>query len=98
MALFQTDIEVARYSGRSRKIFVPSSVIQSFDADKVSTTLLSSENATEVTLPEQPSSVCSAAPVAGSQSRTVLSCDPDAIHLPSGEKASGTRVHGMLGS
>ena len=35
-----------------------------------------------------PSSVCRAAPVAASQSRTVLSPDADATVLPSGEKAT----------
>jgi hypothetical protein len=50
--------------------------------------LLSGEKATEVTEPEWPSSVCSAAPVAASQSRTVLSQDPDTTYLPSGEKAT----------
>src|SRR5579859_3681731 len=42
----------------------------------------------EVTQSEWPSSVCSGAPVAASQSRTVQSSDPDTTCLPSGEKAT----------
>ena len=37
---------------------------------------------------EWPSSVCSAVPVAASQSRTVLSSEPETTCLPSGEKAT----------
>ncbi|KFY83035.1 hypothetical protein V500_10208 [Pseudogymnoascus sp. VKM F-4518 (FW-2643)] len=41
------------------------------------------EKATELTEPKWPLSVCSAAPVVASQSRTVLSSEPDATTLPS---------------
>ena len=41
-----------------------------------------------VTAPEWPSSVCRAAPVTASQSLTVLSHEPEATVLPSGEKAT----------
>ena len=51
------------------------SAIQSFNRDKLRATLLSSEKATELTPLKWPSSVCSAAPVTASQSRTVLSYD-----------------------
>jgi len=44
--------------------------------------------ATDGTHLEWPSSVWSGAPVAASQSRTVLSCDPDTTCLLSGEKAT----------
>jgi hypothetical protein len=50
--------------------------------------LPSGENATELTGPEWPSSVCSAAPVPASQSLTVWSGEPDATSLPSGENAT----------
>ena len=40
------------------------------------------------TEPEWPSSVCSGAPVTASQSLTVLSREPDATSLLSGEKAT----------
>ena len=49
------------------------STIQWFGTSKVGSTLPSGEKATEVTEPEWPSSVCSGAPVAASQSRTVRS-------------------------
>jgi len=42
-----------------------------------------------------PSSVCRAAPVAASHSRTVLSLDADATVLPSGEKAILLGIHYM---
>src|SRR5437763_13725069 len=67
-------------------------------------TLLSSENATELTQPEWPSSVCNTAPVSTSQSLTlsasqsliesafqsltVRSPEPEAITLPSDEIAT----------
>jgi hypothetical protein len=53
------------------------------------TSLPSGEKATELTGPEWPSSGPPyGAPVAASQSRTVLSIEPDATSLPSGEKAT----------
>src|ERR1700750_25016 len=56
--------------------------------DPDATSLPSGENATVLTENEWPSRVCTVWPVAGSQSRTVLSRDPDAISLPSGEDAT----------
>jgi hypothetical protein len=67
------------------------SAIQPFATSRVFTAWLSGEMATDLTEPEWPSSVCSAAPVAASQSRTVLSPEPpepDTTCLPSGEKAT----------
>jgi hypothetical protein len=60
--------------------------VSSPDAD--ATTSPSGENATDLTQPEWPSSVGSAAPVSASQSLTVLSTDADATALPSGENAT----------
>src|SRR2546423_11298983 len=56
------------------------------DAD--ATSLPSGENATALTQSEWLLSVRRAAPVAESQSLTVLSCDADATSLPSGENAT----------
>jgi hypothetical protein len=50
--------------------------------------LPSGEKATDETELEWPSSLCCKAPVAASQSRTVLSLEPDTTCLPSGEKAT----------
>ena len=58
------------------------------EPDGVSHGLLSGENATARTQFEWPSSIYSAAPVAESQSMTVLSHDADATSLPSGENAT----------
>src|ERR1700721_676099 len=52
------------------------------------TSLPSAEKATELTQPQWPSSVCSGAPVAASQSLTVWAREPDATSLPSAEKAT----------
>ncbi len=64
------------------------SFIQLPDTSRVSTDLPSAEKATEVTPSEWPTSLCSAAPLAASQSRIVLSSNPDTTDLPSGEKAT----------
>ena len=89
MTLFQTAIEVARYSGGSQRNFSFPSITQSFDTNKPCSTLLSGEKATKETGLEWPSSVCSSVPVTASQSRTVSLSDPDTTCLPSGEKATG---------
>jgi hypothetical protein len=86
--LFQVATEVSRYSGGSQRIFSSPSTTQSSNTNKPPSPLLSGEEATEQTAPESLSSVCSAAPVAASQSRTVLSHDSDTTRRPSGEKAT----------
>ena len=63
-------------------------VTQWFTTDGA-TSLPSGEKATELTEPEWPSSGSPrGAPVAASQSLTVVSSEPDATSLPSGEKAT----------
>jgi len=52
------------------------------------TSFESGENATELTEPLYPLSVCVYAPVAGSQILTVLSFDPDATSFESGENTT----------
>ena len=84
---FQVAWQEARYSGDSQIIFDIPSTTHSPITRKVSS-FLSGEMATDGTHLEWPSSVWSGAPVAASQSRTVLSCDPDTTCLLSGEKAT----------
>jgi hypothetical protein len=67
---------------------MPPSATQSFDKSRGFTCLPSGKKAAELTAPVRPSSVCSAAPVLASQSRTVLSSEQETICLPSGEKAA----------
>jgi hypothetical protein len=69
-------------------MFPPFSATQSFDKYRVCTTLPSGEKATDGTESEWPSSVCSAALIIASQSRTVLSPDSDTTSLPFSEKTT----------
>src|SRR5438477_192168 len=64
------------------------STTQSPDTRKVCSSLSLGEKATDMTESEWPSSDCSSAPVVASQSRTVLSLDPETTCVPSGEKAT----------
>jgi hypothetical protein len=52
------------------------------------TYLLLGKKATDLTEPEWPSSICSAAPVTAFQSWTVVSSEPDTTCLPLGKKAT----------
>jgi hypothetical protein len=70
----------------SMPVAIPQSCTLLPDADASS--LESGEKATDLTMSLCPSSVCCSAPVAASQSRTVLSSDADASSLESGEKAT----------
>ena len=88
--LFQVAVETARYSGESQRIFTPPSAIHSCDIQTPLTLAL--ETAIDFTISEWPSSVRCSAPVAASQSRTVLSYDPDTTSRPSGEKATDLTV------
>jgi hypothetical protein len=67
---------------------VPPSTIQSFKTNRVFRAWPSGGKMTNVTELEWPLSVCSAAPVATSQSRTVISPEPETTCFPSGEKAT----------